>query len=213
MERNSQTRKKFYQFYGWFYDQFIGSALKKSRMWVSRYIRNQDFFPVLDLCCGTGAQIRLLGKKREGVYGVDLDFNMLQYASTQHRGYSFVCGNAQSLPFGPDSFRSVILSYAVHEKDLSFRYKMIQDVLRVLIPEGKIIFIDYEIPRNFISRIGRMATFIIERTAGKKHFQNSQEFLSHGGLRGFIYRSGLKELFSIPLDLGSSRIVIAERSL
>lgn len=180
-------------------------------MWVSRYIRNQDLFPVLDLCCGTGAQIQLLGKKREGVYGVDLDFNMLQYASTRHRGYSFVCGNARGLPFKPDSFCSVILSYAVHEKVPSLRQKMILGVLRVLKPEGKIIFIDYEIPRNFISRVGRMATFIIERSAGKKHFQNSQEFLSQGGLKEFIHKNGLKEVSSVHLDLGSSRIVIAER--
>lgn len=203
--------KKTTCIYGHFYDCFIGTFLKSMRSRVALYIKEHGLFPVLDLCCGTGTQCSIISQSGSNVFGIDHDCGILHYAALHYPNLPFVCADAGSLPFKSAFFRSLIISYSLHEKTPAMRQKMIKEVLRVLKPESKIIFIDYETPWNFSSRIGRVFTFIIEKMAGKEHFRNCQQFLNWGGLRDFVQRSRLKELESIPIALGNSRILIAKK--
>jgi len=204
----SRYRIKTNHIYGWFYDIFIGTALDKTRKYIAFYINSSRLFPALDLCCGTGAQCRYIQKGR--IYGTDIDTKILEYAQSRMPYVPFICADGEDLPFGENQFQSVIIAYALHEKSLAVRNQMMHEVKRVLKKNGKLIILDYENPTDFLSRLGRILTYFIERNAGKDHFQHGQYFLKQGGLRDFLSKYKINVLKSYWLKLGNSRLVIGE---
>jgi demethylmenaquinone methyltransferase/2-methoxy-6-polyprenyl-1,4-benzoquinol methylase len=193
---------------GWLYDIFLGTALKKMRKYVASSINEFRLFPVLDLCCGTGAQCRFI--KKGNAVGVDIDRNVLDYAKSRAPYASFICGDGADLPFKNNKFQSIVISYALHEKSVAVRGKMIREAKRMLKKNGKLLIIDYEIPIDFPSRLGRMVTYFIERLAGEEHFRNGQQFLKQGGLKRFLKEQEIKVTKNRWLKLGSSRLIIGE---
>jgi len=203
-----QNRIKTNRIHGWLYDIFLGSALKRTREYIARYIRGPKLFPALDLCCGTGAQSRFIQKGR--AVGVDLDRKVLDYAKSRARWASFICGDGACLPFKENRFQSVVISYALHEKSGAVRRSMMAEVKRVLKKNGKILITDYERPMDFPSRLGRIITYFIERMAGKEHFRNGQRFLKQGGLERFLKKYNIRVIKDRWLKLGSSRLIVGE---
>jgi len=204
----SRKEIKSHYVHGWIYDIFLSTALNKTREYAADYINRTSLFPALDLCCGTGAQCRKI--QRGKIYGTDIDLKILEFAKSRMPYVPFICSDGIDLPFKEDQFKSVVIAYALHEKSLEVRHKMMQEVKRVLEWEGKLIIIDYENPIDLQSRLGRILTYFIERNAGKDHFQNGQQFLKQGGLRKFLSECQIRVLKSHWLKLGSSRLVVGE---
>jgi demethylmenaquinone methyltransferase/2-methoxy-6-polyprenyl-1,4-benzoquinol methylase len=197
-------------FYGWAYDTCLGPILSKTRHWMAAYVREKNLFPVLDLCTGTGAFCRIIGgDPQHSVWGLDLDGRFLRYARAKAPHIPFIQADAGRMPFTDSVFGAVILSYAVHDKAPGQRTAMMEEARRVLCAQGQILFLDFEIPWDRASRMGRVFTYGIERLAGGEHFQNSQQFLRAGGLHAFLALSHCVELESRSLPWGNSRIVAA----
>jgi SAM-dependent methyltransferase len=189
------------------YDATIGRALRGVRREAADLIRERDLFPVLDLCCGTGAQLRLLpGGVR---VGLDLDGNMLRHAQKHGPEALFLRADAGRIPLRSGSFICVLVAYALHEKTADMRRRMLGEVRRILKPGGSLLLIDFDPPWNPASRLGRLFTFSIERFAGKEHFENGQAFLRQGGLTGFASSLDLKVMDNRPIPLGNSRMLLA----
>jgi ubiquinone/menaquinone biosynthesis C-methylase UbiE len=200
-------------FSGWAYDACLGPLLRGMRLWVAAYVRENGLFPALDLCTGTGAMCRNFDHQpTRTVWGVDLDDRLLRYARSKAPSVAFVQADAARLPIRADGFRSVIISYALHDKQSYLRKAMMAEVRRVLHRQGKALFIDFESPWDMTSRLGRVLTYGIERTAGGDHFRNGQQFLhEEGGLRGFLSSHGWEELESREFPWGNSRAVVARK--
>jgi len=195
---------------GIFYDLFIEILLNRTKERIARFIAQNNLFPALDICCGTGKQCQLLEKRRQGTIGLDLDLKMLKYASSKYPQITFVCADAAHIPFRNESFKAVIISYSLHDKNPEMRIKIIQEAKRLLTPEGKIVFLDFENPWNRLSGLGSAFTWLIERTAGGEHYKNNRQFLKNGGLQGIIRSHGLHTVERHNIPLGNSRIVIAK---
>ena len=195
--------------YGYLYDLFLGGLLRRVRLWIAHRIASGNWYPVLDLCCGTGDQLRRISRSPQPAVGLDRDFPLLHYARTQNRRIPLICADAGSLPFRNSAFRCVIISFALHEKDPDFRFRMLQEAKRVTMPEGWLIILDYEIPWNLSSRTARIFIGIIELLAGKHHFRFFRNFLNRGGLNGCLLRNNIPETESRLLKWGNSRIVLS----
>ena len=195
---------------GTLYDLFIEPLLKKIKQWIARFIIQQDLFPALDICCGTGKQGHLIAESRPDVFGLDLDCKMIQHASLKYPRISFVCADAAHIPFQNKSMKAVVISYALHEKPQDLRTKILEEAKRVLSPEGKIILVDFEIPWNRRSRLGSLFISSIERMAGGEHYRNSRQFLKAGGLQALIQANRLRPVERRALEPASSSIVVAE---
>ena len=195
---------------GIFYDLFIEPLITRTKKRITQLITQNDLFPAIDICCGTGKQCQLVEKRRQGTIGLDLDLKMLEYASSKYPHIKFVCADAAHIPFHKESFKAVIISYSLHDKNPEMRIKIIQEAKRLLTPEGKIVFLDFENPWNRLSGLGSAFARLIERTAGGEHYKNNRQFLKNGGLQAIIRSHGLYTVERHDIPLGSSRIVVAQ---
>ncbi len=195
---------------GLIYDIFIEPLLKSIKEWIARFIIQHDLFPALDICCGTGKQSHLIAKDRQDIFGLDLDFKMIQHASSKYPQIPFFCADAAHIPFQNKSMKAVVISYALHEKPLDLRIKILEEAKRLLSPEGKIIFVDFEKSWNRKSRLASLFISSIERMAGKEHYRNSRQFLKAGGLQALVKTNRLRPTERHDMELASSSIVVAE---
>jgi demethylmenaquinone methyltransferase/2-methoxy-6-polyprenyl-1,4-benzoquinol methylase len=197
---------------GLIYDLLIEWAVRRIKQSVARRISQNDLSPVLDLCCGTGKQCRLIGDNGQKAIGLDIDSKMIEYAASKYPHLPFVCADASRLPFRGKSLRGIVISYALHEKTPEMRSRMLAEAEKLLAPGGSIILVDYEIPWNGLSRLGNFFTWIIEWLAGGEHYKNRNEFLKQGGLEEFINQNKLVIVKKYPIALGNSSLSIVKFS-
>ncbi len=195
---------------GTLYDIFIEPLLKRNKEWIARFIIQNDLFPALDICCGTGKQCRLVANVQQRIIGLDLDFKMIKHASSKYPQITFVCADAAHIPLQKESLKAVIISYALHDKPRDLRAKILEEAESLLAPEGRVIFVDFEKPWNRLSRLGSLLTRSIERMAGGEHYRNSRQFLQDGGLQTFIKANRLRPIERRDIALGNSSIVVAQ---
>lgn len=112
----------------------------------------------LDLCCGTGAGMRMLGALcRERVVGLDFSRGMLSVGRQRladapvHARLEWVCGDALALPF--DSAFDVVVCFGatghILERD---QRSFVAEVARVLKPGGRFAFVTSSMPPAWSKR-------------------------------------------------------------
>ena len=194
---------------GRLYDWALEPLLRSIKKCVAHFISHFDLNPVLDICCGSGVQCYRIMRNRGSAFGLDLNIGMINYAASKYPDIPFMCADAASIPVKNSSMRGAVLSYGLHDKLPETRTRILQEVRRILNPEGKIVFVDFEVPWNGKSRMSSLYVHWIERMAGKDHFRNGRQFLHQGGLRAFIQQNGLEEIARIDIELAQSGVVVA----
>ena len=59
---------------GIIYEYLIEPLIKNVKVTLADYINSKEnIFPLIDICCGTGAQCRLIDNKRGVLFGLDID--------------------------------------------------------------------------------------------------------------------------------------------
>ncbi len=144
---------------------------------------------VLEIGCGTGTN--LLNYRQAGcdVFGIDLSPAMLAVAQRKlgplarlHRG------DATHMPYPDAVFDLAIAMLTLHEMPRAIRPTVLAEMLRVLRPKGRVLLIDFHPgPLRFPKGHGiRSFILMIERIAGREHFQNYRDFIARGGLPPLI---------------------------
>jgi demethylmenaquinone methyltransferase/2-methoxy-6-polyprenyl-1,4-benzoquinol methylase len=121
---------------------------------VVNFTNVQKGSKVLDVATGTGEQAFAFAKKGYEVIGIDLSEAMLNVAKKKNkfRNVKFEVADATNLPFGDSSFDTSSISFALHDMPLSIREKVLKEMARVTKPKGIIVIIDYDLPKNKISK-------------------------------------------------------------
>ena len=193
---------------GRLYDLAFGHMFYALRRRVAAAVERDGLYPWLDVCCGTGSQLR--GHAPDLVVcGLDKNLGMVRYAAARAPGLPFVCGDAGHLPFKDSSFRAVSVSFGLHDKSSDLRRAMMAEARRVLAPGGRFIAVDFENPWSARSRAGALAVRAVERLAGGEHYRNGRDFLSRGGLRAFLRESGFVETARHDVEIGSISVIVA----
>jgi len=134
---------------------------------VEKYIQSQ----AVELALEVGSGISPVMTKTSRIIYSDLSLTALQILKRTLTSGSFIVADGMNLPFKSGVFRAVMISYALHEKTQGMRSLMLDEARRVLDPcRGRLIVIDFEVPWDRVSRLGRMFTYLIERLAGGDHF-------------------------------------------
>jgi len=163
------------------YDVLLWPFVHSLRLKVLRHCKKMRYSSILDVCCGTGNQLKILKKHGFNVTGVDLNPDMLQ-VSRQGR-YVPDCRfeDASRMSFPSGSFDAAMTTFALHEKENQVAQAIIEEMVRVVRPGGRIILIDFHFTSRS-SRISKGVIKLIEWNAGGDHYRHFLEFIRSGGI-------------------------------
>jgi ubiquinone/menaquinone biosynthesis C-methylase UbiE len=140
--------------YAWLYDGItkltaisVGGEARLRRL----ALQNLDLQPhtqILDLCCGNGPVTQVLAQQSQQVTGLDASPKAIARAQANVPQATFVEGFAEAMPFADASFDVVHTSMALHEMEPEQRSQILQEVYRVLKPDGVFALIDFHSPTN-----------------------------------------------------------------
>jgi demethylmenaquinone methyltransferase / 2-methoxy-6-polyprenyl-1,4-benzoquinol methylase len=109
---------------------------------------------ILDVATGTGDLALVLAKnKNYQVTGYDLSAKMLEVAKRKasknlSQNLSFIHGDAENMPFEDNQFDAITVSFGV--RNFENLEKGLQEMNRVLKPNGKLYILEFSQPTNFI---------------------------------------------------------------
>ena len=128
----------------------------------------QDGHQVLDLGCGT-ATLTVLIKQRHPdavVFGLDADPRVLDIARRKVRQAGLKIGLHQCLafdaPFLSGFFERVVSSLFFHHLTLENKRRTLEEIHRILKPEGEVHIADWGRPRNLLMRIAFLPVQILD---------------------------------------------------
>jgi ubiquinone/menaquinone biosynthesis C-methylase UbiE len=177
------------------YDRLFDSTNRTLRLVGLRAFRPPDGARVLDVGCGTGAQLGAYRRLRCHLYGLDSSPSMLGQAHIRLAGAAHLTlGDARSVPFSSQTFDLVLSMLTLHGMPLDTRVRTLSEMRRLLMPGGHALLIDFHPGpyRPLRGWFSRAVVVLVEMLAGSEHFANHRDFMRHGGLPGLAAGSGLR---------------------
>ena len=171
------------------YETLVDPLLRDLRKFIPEFSGMKAGDKVIDVCCGTGAQVLEYGRQGIIATGIDNSQDMLKLATKnrmrqQAVNVSFQLANATNLPFPDGYFDYASVSLGLHDKDKPTRYQIISEMKRIVKQNGFLILIDFQIPlpRNAWGVFARTIEFL----AGGSHYQGFKDYLATGGLEDIL---------------------------
>jgi len=182
-----------YQTTACLYDFLLSRPLRPIRLNILSFIKAHNHRRILDICCGTGEQLRLLSQHDHDLTGIDASAGMLKQARKKSsESITYMHMDGTQIDFPPELFDCTIISFGLHEKKKENHDLLFDKGLRMVRPKGHIILCDFsQVGNSFTSKlVGNILLPIIERSAGMDHFNNYQNWMRQGALEGFCSRHG-----------------------
>ena len=192
---------------GLFYSTVIDPVLAGMRKKVNRVIpKGQN---ILDVACGTGAQVFELAPSAKEVTGIDLSESMIRKAeqTKEKRNVSNVhfrvCDATGNWKFADKQFDMAIITLALHQFPPENYNSILGEMKRVA---QQIIIVDYAVPlpQNITGWGSRVAEFF----AGREHHQNFRQFYRAGGLKNILAENNLTIQHKVFFAKGTFLLVV-----
>lgn len=175
---------------GIFYSTFIDPILAPMRKRMARQINHRE--SVIDLACGTGAQVFEMAPVAKRVVGADLSESMINKAqkTLKKKNLSNVefclCDATGKLHFNDKEFDVATMCLALHQFDPEMHSIIIGEMKRLA---HRLIFIDYTypLPKNYVGTGSKFAEFF----AGREHHRNFKHYMRLGGLPALLAENSL----------------------
>jgi ubiquinone/menaquinone biosynthesis C-methylase UbiE len=156
-------RRVYYDRFSRFYDRFVALHSRDkqglARKFLVDLIPVQNGSSVLDLCTGTGSVLEPMHGKlgsRGRIVALDFSHGMLTVARNKIRDSTniyLVEGDAGSLPFPTGMFDAVTCSHAFFELKGETQTRALEEIARVLNPEGVFLMMEHDVPANRFIRV------------------------------------------------------------
>ena len=192
---------------GTFYGTILDPILAPMRKRVSSEIHQGE--KVIDIACGTGAQVFELCGIASKAVGVDLSESMINHAQNSVKKRNilnaefFVCDATHLSRFYENSFDVALMSLALHQFDPGLHSTILSEMKRVA---KRIIIVDYAVPlpKNYSGIGSRVAEFL----AGKEHNRNFKQYCQLGGLNRILPSNNLSIQKSVLFGKGAFQLVV-----
>ncbi len=150
---------------------------------------------VLDVGCGTGAHLDAYVSSGAVCTGIDMSPAMLAVARERLGTTATLdIGDATNLPYADDSFDLTFSAMFLHELEPGVRTTILDEMLRVTDPAGRVLLIDYRAgPMRWQGRAWRAVSTVAERIAGARHYRNWRRYLAGGGVPAIVPAGGAIE--------------------
>lgn len=176
-----------------YYDFILFPFVHRIRQKVLKIVKNNQYKNMLDVCCGTGNQLKLLKKHGIDGTGIDLSKTMLEIAESGNIKANCFEQDAENINFSDESFDMTMTTFALHEKSNSSAKMILNEMIRLTKQNGHIIIVDFSI-NDQTSNIAKKGISFIEAHAGDDHFKHYREYVASNGLDTLLEGSQLKEI-------------------
>ena len=175
-----------------FYDPLLYVFIQPLRKAVLNELLEYKDKAILDLCCGTGNQLKLLAKHGfSNLHCLDLSEDMLRVAKKGDYPLKIYHQDATETGLDDAAFDVVMLSFAVHEKDRETQERMLDEAHRLLKKDGIILVVDF-IFDDKTQNLGRWGIRSIEKMAGGEHYANFKKYIQNNGLASLMKEDKFK---------------------
>jgi ubiquinone/menaquinone biosynthesis C-methylase UbiE len=195
------------------YETLVDPLLKDIRKFIPEFSGMKAGDKVIDICCGTGAQVLEYGRHGIIATGIDSNRDILQIATRNCMrqnaiNVSFQLADATNLPFPDGYFDYATVSFGLHDKEKPVRYQTISEMKRIVKQDGVLILVDFHVPlpKNAWAVFAR----VIEFLAGGSHYRGFKEYLATGGIEDILQNHGLREVFRSYLKSG---LIVATKAV
>jgi ubiquinone/menaquinone biosynthesis C-methylase UbiE len=189
-----KSMKDPYRLTAKWYDKVFEPINKGLRLLGLRMFRPKEGMSILDVGCGTGSYLDFYKRYKCNLYGIDTSPAMMELAQ-QRLGDAaeLYLGSATEMPYPDQTFNLVVSMLVIHEMGHPIRLAVLDEIKRVLKPDGRILLIDFNPgPIEFFEGWRTKAIILLsEIAAGREHFRNFRHFMSINGLHHLIEIAGL----------------------
>jgi ubiquinone/menaquinone biosynthesis C-methylase UbiE len=196
---------------GWFYGSFIDPILVPMRKKINDEIEQGE--NLLDVACGTGAQVFECASKTSKTVGVDLSESMINKAIRTKtkkliENVEFFVDDATNLSrFTDNQFEIATMSLALHQFKPELHPPILNEMKRVA---KKIVIVDYAVPLP--SNYSGIGSKVAEFLAGVEHNKNFRKFCNLGGLNEILPQNQLEIKKSVLFGKGAFQLVVCTSS-
>ena len=177
---------RYTEFAAKIYDPVLKPFISPLRKRVVEIAGDLKVKKVLDLCCGTGNQLKFFKMSGfDDILGIDISEPMLSRAEVGKVKVPCRLEDATETSLSDGEFELVMVSFALHEMPLKNAEKVVKEGWRVLQEGGYFLIVDYCFDRK-PGFFGRSLVHLVERLAGKEHYQNFINYRNKGGLKYFF---------------------------
>ena len=131
-----------------YYDKFLHLFVRRIRKRVLQIVKKNRYEKILDVCCGTGNQLKILKKHGIDGTGIDLSKAMLEIAESGKIKANCFEQDAENINFSNESFDMTMTTFALHEKSNSSAKLILNEMIRLTSKNGHLIIVDFSINRN-----------------------------------------------------------------
>lgn len=185
-----------YSFIATVYDILLFPFLWNIRHQVLKIVAELKPERIIDVCCGTGSQLRLL--KKYGFHGVGIDRSesMLKMAKKGRNAPDCFLRDATATDFKSETFDLAMITFSLHETGWKNAHAILDEVQRILKPGGHVMVVDYALGKGAPKMAERFIGWI-EFLAGKSHHRNFIHYKQSGGLDLLLRNKSLSPVFTI----------------
>ena len=156
-------RRKYYDLFSHCYDGFIRLHARRdeddTRHFLVDAVESKGKHPhrILDICCGTGSVILAFAERYPDAIPVGYDFSHGMLRQAQEKSAAgravYIEGDAARLPFPDSSFDVVSCSHALYELKGEARQQALEEMKRVMHPDGLVLLMEHEVPSRPLLRL------------------------------------------------------------
>lgn len=170
-----------YQYTAKVYDPILFPFIRPIRNKVISLVKQYRYLSILDVCCGTGDQLKLLKEHGFDGEGIDLSDAMLSIAGKGEHKADCIRQDATQMHYENARFDLVMTAFSLHEKSHTSARKIVEEMVRVTSEGGDILIVDYELSEK-TSIFSKVLIYLIEWIAGGEHYRNFKSYIKKGGL-------------------------------
>ncbi len=170
-----------YRYTAKIYDPLLSPFIRPIRNRVIKLVKQHHYRSILDVCCGTGDQLKLLKEHGFDGEGIDISEAMLSVALNGKVKVDCKHQDATEMHYRETKFELVMTAFSLHEKPHNTARKIIEEMVRVTAEDGDILIVDYELSEK-TSTLSKKLIYFIEWLAGGEHYRNFKAYIDLGGL-------------------------------
>ncbi|NPA67073.1 MAG: class I SAM-dependent methyltransferase [Chlorobi bacterium] len=207
-KQNNEKKSSYGTFFSNIYDPVFFPFLHPLRKKITEIVLSSKEKNVIDICCGTGNQLKYLRKAGiQSITGIDISENMIKKAAKNNVETYCLKKDAANTGFETSQFDTAILSFILHETKPETAREIMKETRRIVKNKGKIIIADYVFDEK-TSFPGKIGSRLVEGIIGGEHYENFNRYIKHNLLADFT--KGLKQISEYGFVFGALRIKVFE---